>query len=114
MNLALISGGGISKIRRPSIRMCNMTDDLKNQTMGTICGECSAEDKQTFTKWAQCPHEGVTKALFVSSDTKGFCYMAGCNDMAVIDDTREDAYRATLIEMYDEKEEELLLSNECT
>ncbi|VDM81040.1 unnamed protein product [Strongylus vulgaris] len=114
MNLALISGKGAPKKQRPSIRTCNMTDYINTQTLKTIFGECSDEDKQALTNWAECPVGGVSTALFVSSDMPRFCSRANCNDMAVIDDTKENAYFATLIEIYDERSNEQLLTDDCT
>ncbi|CAJ0596918.1 unnamed protein product [Cylicocyclus nassatus] len=113
MNLALNSGSGTSTQRRPVVRECDATPDFSEQSLQTICGECSNEDKQTFANWAKCQAGGVSTAMSVTSDTRDFCSIAVCNDMAVMDDKKENVYLATLIEFYDGSEEQTISTN-CT
>ncbi|CAJ0596924.1 unnamed protein product [Cylicocyclus nassatus] len=86
----MMSFSGTPIQRRPSVRECDPTPDFSKQSLQTICGECSYEDKQTFTNWAKCQAGGVSTAMSVTSDTRDFCSIAVCNDMAVMDDKKGD------------------------
>ncbi|KHJ94189.1 type I phosphodiesterase / nucleotide pyrophosphatase, partial [Oesophagostomum dentatum] len=115
MNLALISGGGVQRNYHPSIRKCKMTDDLATKNLRTICGQCNEGDKEIFSKWAECSVGGASEAISITANTSIFCYMSGCNDMAVIDDTNENSYSATLVEMYEKDKTDVeMMSSSCT
>ncbi|VDK60189.1 unnamed protein product, partial [Cylicostephanus goldi] len=57
---------------------------------------------------------GVFKTIIVSSDERNFCYLSECNELAIVDSTRNVGNVATLIEMYDGNRPEQLLNDKCT
>ncbi|KAL6725443.1 hypothetical protein Aduo_007495 [Ancylostoma duodenale] len=114
MNMALISGGGVQPAHHSPVRKCAMNSALDKHSLNVICGRCSAKDEEEFAKWAECKIGGASAAVSVTADLRDFCYMAGCNDLAAVDVSTKDAFLATLVEVYDQKRNEPLLSNECT
>ncbi|EYC19918.1 hypothetical protein Y032_0023g779 [Ancylostoma ceylanicum] len=114
MNIALISGGGAQIAHHSSIRKCAMNNAIDKHSLDVICGQCSPKDKDEFANWAKCEVGGASTAVGVTADLRDFCYMAGCNDMAVIDVSTKNAFLATLVEIYDQKSNDQLLSNDCT
>ncbi|CAJ0596917.1 unnamed protein product [Cylicocyclus nassatus] len=110
MNLALKTGG-TSRPRHTLVRTCGLTPDLTEKTLQTICGDCTNEDKQNFANWAKNQTAGVSTAVSVNSITQNFCSVAAGNDMAIMD--VNTTYLATLIELYDGREEKTI-SSKCT
>ncbi|ETN78282.1 hypothetical protein NECAME_10479 [Necator americanus] len=114
MNLALIAGGGALRVQHSRLTKCGMTKDIASKSLETICGKCTIEDKEAFARWAGCPIGGASAIVNITTDARDFCYMVGCNDLAVIGASKGDVYLGTLIEVYDAKSDEQLVSNECT
>ncbi|RCN36806.1 hypothetical protein ANCCAN_17320 [Ancylostoma caninum] len=96
----------------PNIPKC--TYSLATTTMDSTCGECSAEDKISFQNWARCPVGGVSKAVVPQSESKQFCLLAGCNDMAIIKTSEAEAFTMALFEIYSNEKKDHLLGNKCT
>ncbi|CAJ0596919.1 unnamed protein product [Cylicocyclus nassatus] len=118
MNMALVSFVETpNKVQGFPVRECS-TDASNKHFLKVTCGYCTAADKQKFTNWASCRKGEMFKALSVTSDINGvdtFCYITGCNELAVKSNARENGYVAVLIETYDnDKVNEQPLSADCT
>ncbi|EYC16616.1 hypothetical protein Y032_0033g2750 [Ancylostoma ceylanicum] len=113
MNLALIDGERKVRVRHDfPVRKCGMTHDTPS--LNDTYGNCTSKDKEQLISWVKCPITGASAAVSIATDGQDLCYVAGCNDMAVIDASTDDGFLATLIEIYDTKNNEPLLSSECT
>ncbi|EYC19926.1 hypothetical protein Y032_0023g785 [Ancylostoma ceylanicum] len=98
----------------PDIRKCSNPTSLDSAKLDKICGKCSADDKSAFQNWAKCDVGGVSTAIVLQSKISQLCFLAGCNDMALIRNSAEEAYTVTLLEVYSNDDNEQLLTSNCT
>ncbi|KAL6725446.1 hypothetical protein Aduo_007497 [Ancylostoma duodenale] len=97
----------------PSIQKCANPSSLAAAKLDKICGKCSAEDKAAFQSWIKCDVGGVSTAIVPQSNSSQLCFLAGCKDMAIIKNSKEEAYTVTLLEVYSNNDNEKLLTPNC-
>ncbi|RCN28176.1 hypothetical protein ANCCAN_26086, partial [Ancylostoma caninum] len=70
--------------------------------------------KQTaLQSWVKCDVGGVSTAIVPQSNSSQLCFLAGCKDMAIIRESKEEEYTVTLLEVYSNNDNEQLLSPTC-
>ncbi|EPB78284.1 hypothetical protein ANCCEY_02668 [Ancylostoma ceylanicum] len=95
----------------PNIQKCSYS---RAKALENTCGECSVEDRISFENWATCAVGGVSKAVVPQSESPQFRSIVGCNDMAIIKTSKEEAFMMALFEIYSEDDNDHLLRNKCT